>query len=219
MSRSSLRGASCVRRSPGVSRALLIAILLAALIAPGVSAGTRVRGASGVRADPAGVSRTRRVPQSLSSSPLAFGAPIETAGSFVEMKMRITAKAAATASATSTSNRWSVSAEGGRLRRGRLPLLRSIQPSEMQLLVVGTDSANHARFVSAIANPLLIRAESPGVDGQLHGTVIELPSAEMFLRVPADPAITKIRIYRPVFGAGGKATFRLLGAFPSEGSS
>jgi hypothetical protein len=203
-------------RPPFVGRLLLVAILLSATVVAVAATRANGLGASDRRVTSTEVQRSRRVAQKLASPTLAFGKPVESASSFVELKAQITSTASATKSQRSTKNRLSASPVGSRrVQRGHLPQLRSVQPSEMQLLVVGVDATGHVRFSSAIANPLLIRAETPGADGLLHGSVIERPSAEMLLRVPDDPAITEVRVYRPIPKAGGKTSFRLVGKFPS----
>ena len=82
--------------------------------------------------------------------------------------------------------------EAGRLRRERLPQLSQDRP-----VVVVQDPAGAELDWRLVPNPAIVRAEAPGPDGCLQGTVIELDSTELSIAIPAIQSAHRIHLYRP----------------------
>lgn len=80
----------------------------------------------------------------------------------------------------------------GHLRRERFPQL-----SQDRLVVVVQDASGGELDWRLVPNPTLVRAEAPGPDGRLQGTVLELGSMELSIAIPAIQDAHQILLYRP----------------------
>ena len=80
---------------------------------------------------------------------------------------------------------------------GPLPRRRGLNLAPDRILIVVVDSQSRLRSWSVIPDPHLIRAESPGPDGVLKGTVVLRERPQFFINVPDDPSIRELRIYEP----------------------
>ena len=80
---------------------------------------------------------------------------------------------------------------------GPLPRRRGLNLAPDRILIVVVDSQSRLRSWSVIPDPRLIRAESPGPDGALKGTVVLRERPQFFINVPDDPSIRELRIYEP----------------------
>jgi hypothetical protein len=80
---------------------------------------------------------------------------------------------------------------------GPMPRQRAPELSEEQLLVVGVDARGQPRDWALVADPGLVRAESPDARGRLQGETHRLAETEFLVTLPAGPAIAELRFYRP----------------------
>jgi hypothetical protein len=97
-----------------------------------------------------------------------------------------------------------------RLIRGPMPRQRMPELSPDQILVVATDERGEQNGWTLISDPRIIRAESPGPDGELRGQVLHLSSAEFLVPVPAGSAAA-LSFYQ-TFWTGKEFFLILLGA-------
>lgn len=111
---------------------------------------------------------------------------------------------------TPSSTREKYSLVESRLTRGPMPRQRMPELSSDQILVVATDEQGEQSGWTLIPDPRIIRAESPGPDGELSGQVLHLSSAEFLVPVPAVSAAA-LRFYQP-FWTGTRFSLILLGA-------
>jgi hypothetical protein len=109
---------------------------------------------------------------------------------------------------SSTADKYSL--VESRQTRGLMPRQRMPELSSDQILVVAMDEQGGQSGWTLIQDPRIIRAESPGPDGELSGQVLHLPSAEFLVSVPADRAAA-LRFYRP-FWTGKEFSLIFLGA-------
>ena len=84
-----------------------------------------------------------------------------------------------------------------RLVPGALPRERSPQLSENHLVIVTIDSAGREVDWQVIVDPRLVRAESPGPNGQIVGRVLHRRTTEFLVTLAADRAVSEIRVYEP----------------------
>jgi hypothetical protein len=96
-------------------------------------------------------------------------------------------------------------------REGALPRQRSAELSPTQVVVVAFDSEGRMRWCGLVADPRLLRAESPGPDGELTGQVLYRESAEFVVQYPDDDAVKEVRLYHPDWD-GQKFSLELVGA-------
>ena len=90
-----------------------------------------------------------------------------------------------------------VAVTGRSPRVGRLPRLRSTKPvsGQLEVLALGA-SSNQILARRIVSDPTLIRADFRSRRGRLTGRTIVDPSSELVVDLPANPAITRIRIRR-----------------------
>lgn len=84
-----------------------------------------------------------------------------------------------------------------RKRKGTLPLQRSLELSPERMLVVGVDAGGQMRFWSVIADPRLLRAESPGTDNVLKGRLLHHTKPQFAVNLPDDRETKELRFYLP----------------------
>ena len=80
---------------------------------------------------------------------------------------------------------------------GPLPRRRALNLAPDRILIVGVDRQSRLRSWLVIPDPRVIRAEGPGPDGRLTGTVVQRDNLDFFVDVPDDPSIRELRIYEP----------------------
>ncbi len=80
---------------------------------------------------------------------------------------------------------------------GPMPRRRALNLAPDRILIVGVDSQSKLRSWLVIPDPRVIRAEGPGPDGRLTGTVVQRDNLDFFVDVPDDPNISELRIYEP----------------------
>jgi hypothetical protein len=109
---------------------------------------------------------------------------------------------------SSTADKYSL--VESRQARGPMPRQRMPELSSDQILVVAMDEQGAQSGWTLIPDPRIIRAESPGPDGELSGQVLYLSSAEFLVSVPGGSAAA-LRFYQP-FWTGKEFSLILLGA-------
>lgn len=93
---------------------------------------------------------------------------------------------------------------------GPMPRQRMPQLSSDQILVVITDQQGEQTGWTLIPDARILRAESPGPDGQLTGQVLHRSQAEFLISIPADSA-AGLSFYEPRWN-GKQFSLALLGA-------
>lgn len=96
-------------------------------------------------------------------------------------------------------------------REGGLPKQRSAELSPTQVVVVALDAEGRMLWCGLVADPRLLRAETPGPDGELTGQVLYRESAEFVVQYPDDEAVAEVRLYHPDWD-GQKFSLELVGA-------
>ena len=86
----------------------------------------------------------------------------------------------------------------GRLRQERFPEL-----SHDRLVIVVEDADGRELDWRMVRNPSILRAEAPGPDGRLQGTVVELAHMELSVGVPAIEGAEFLRLYQPRWNGDG----------------
>lgn len=175
------------------SRRVLAAAVFAVVVTSGETPNISVLGRHDDRPAVTRPARSRRVQHVLSSMDLRMKAPVEGARDFVEVT--------GTLSRGRKGSR-TLDVDRQRVQSGSLPVLRSIEPSHDELVMVATDDQGRVRYSAPVTDPLVIRAEFPDADGTLHAEEVERRAADIVLRVPDDPAIVEISLYRPTFSKG-----------------
>jgi hypothetical protein len=74
---------------------------------------------------------------------------------------------------------------------------RDPQLSADRLVVIAVDDAGATVDWRIVADPTVLRAETPDATGLLSGRTLTQPSAEFRVALAADPRIREIRIYKP----------------------
>lgn len=74
---------------------------------------------------------------------------------------------------------------------------RNPELSADQLVVVGADAGGAPLSWQLIRDPRIVRAETPGPDGVLSGTVLHRREIDFLVALPAPPALAQVRIYQP----------------------
>jgi len=74
---------------------------------------------------------------------------------------------------------------------------KRLKVSSYKWIAAGIGSQGELRHWTLIADPLVLRAESPGPDGQLSGQVLQREQAEFLVSIPDDPLIRQIKLFRP----------------------
>jgi hypothetical protein len=80
---------------------------------------------------------------------------------------------------------------------GPLPRERRPELSTDQLVIVVLSADGTALDWRLVRNPRIVRAESPGPDGVLSGSTIQLSSAELLVTVADVPGARTLRVYQP----------------------
>jgi hypothetical protein len=147
-------------------------------------------------------------------SPTIIQEDSDTNESLLEVRVRWTANADIRSS-NKPGSALSLATEGfslidSRQTSGPLPRQRMPELSPDQILVVTTDQQGEQTGWTLIPDPRIIRAESPGPDGELTGQVLHLSSAEFLVPVPAD-STAGMRFYQP-FWTGKEFSLILLGS-------
>ena len=101
-------------------------------------------------------------------------------------------------------------------REENVPLRRAPEVSSSQMLVVAVDEQQVLVGWTLIADPRILRAETPGVTGKLSGQILFHSRTDFFVPLPADPAIEQLRFYHPAW-TGETFTLELLGAVVAGG--
>ncbi len=174
-------------------RALLVLLVVVGVRGDVPPSAPEVLGRDEVRTTPAerGGARTRRASAALRRLDLRTGPQIEGASTSLELTITLSADGSI------TTERATVSSVRTRSRSGRAPLLRTVRPADGQLLAVAVDGDGRARYSVTAADPLLLRAEFPGADGQLSGEEIERKTGSLVVSIPNDATIVAVRLYRP----------------------
>ena len=74
---------------------------------------------------------------------------------------------------------------------------RGLKVSSNKWIVAAIGSHGELRHWTLIADPLVLRAESPGPDGLLSGQVLQRQEAEFLVSIPDDPSIRQLKLFRP----------------------
>ena len=96
-----------------------------------------------------------------------------------------------------------------------MPRQRSPELSEDQIFIAAVDAQGRQRSWALIPDPSILRAEGPGPTGELSGQVLSRATAEFVVTLPADPAVSELRFYRPRWTGEG-FTLDLLGMVPLQ---
>lgn len=140
--------------------------------------------------------------------------PIAAAASTQELTIRWTpypGAAAAVVSPTAAAPAGALLLVDRRAVPGDLPRQRNPQLSSDQLVAITIDSTGRELDWQLVKDPRVIRAESPGADGQLSGQVLHRTDVEFLLTMPAGTTGTAVRIYEPAW-TGAEFLLRYLGA-------
>jgi hypothetical protein len=74
---------------------------------------------------------------------------------------------------------------------------RDPQLAPDRLLVIAVDDAGTTLDWRIVADPTVLRAETPDATGLLSGQILTQPSADFRVALAADPRISELRIYKP----------------------
>ena len=74
---------------------------------------------------------------------------------------------------------------------------KKLKVSSNKWIVAGIGGQGELRHWGLIADPLVLRAESPGPDGLLSGQVLQREQAEFLRSLPNDPSIRTLKLFRP----------------------
>jgi len=90
---------------------------------------------------------------------------------------------------------------------------KNLKVSPNKWIVAGIGGQGELRHWALIADPLVLRAESPDPDGLLSGQVLQREQAEFLVSVPDDPLIRQLRLFRPKW-TGLEYELELMGEVP-----
>jgi len=156
-----------------------------------------------------------RFKESLASQGIPAGELVGPGDSFHELLVAITrgdGTGPPTLAAPSPSET-GVALKDRQVGRSALQRERSFEVAPDRLLVVAVSTDGRARWATTVPDPTLVRAEFPDETGALSGQVLHLARGEVRVRVPADPEVTGVDIYRPSAAGSGSAP-QLLGSIP-----
>lgn len=85
---------------------------------------------------------------------------------------------------------------GRRKMKGTLPLPRSVELARDQILVAAINGQGQLRWWSLVADPRVLRAESPDERGQLSGQVLHRSRPEFIVNIPDDAEIKALHFYQ-----------------------
>lgn len=85
---------------------------------------------------------------------------------------------------------------GRRKLKGTLPLPRSLELARDQILVAAVNGQGQLRWWSLVADPRVLRAESPDESGQLSGQVLHRSRPEFIVNIPDDAEIKALQFYQ-----------------------
>ncbi len=124
--------------------------------------------------------------------------PVESA-SILEARVRWDAGGSITASNTRAQSAGPdvFSLIEARETSGPLPRQRMPELSKDQILIVILDRQEEQKGWLLIPDPRVVRAESPGPNGELSGEVLYRSSADFLVPVPSDLLPATLRIYQP----------------------
>ncbi len=80
---------------------------------------------------------------------------------------------------------------------GRLPRQREPELSPDKVVIIARDSSGKIRGWQVVADPRVIRSESPAPGGELSGRVLYRDRADFLFALPDDPGIERIDFYQP----------------------
>jgi hypothetical protein len=80
---------------------------------------------------------------------------------------------------------------------GRMPRQREPELNFDKMVIVARDREEHIIVWHVIADPRIIRAESPGPGGELTGRILYRERADFLITLPDDSRITRIDFYHP----------------------
>jgi len=98
-------------------------------------------------------------------------------------------------------------------RKGDLPRQRSLELSIEQLVVIGVGEDSQILWWHTLADPRLVRAETPDETGKLKNESFYLPTVEFAIAYPEDLGIRALRLYHPVWN-GKDFQLQLAGTLP-----
>jgi len=80
---------------------------------------------------------------------------------------------------------------------GSLPRRRDPKLSEDQLVIVALNAQGERIDTQVIPDPRVLRAESPGLSGEMRGETLHHATTELLITLPDDPSIMELRVYHP----------------------
>lgn len=82
---------------------------------------------------------------------------------------------------------------------GRLPRQREPELSADRVVIVARASDGQILAWQVVADPRVIRSETPGPQGELSGRVFYQPRADFLFTLPDDAGITRVDFYQPLW--------------------
>ena len=90
---------------------------------------------------------------------------------------------------------------------------KKLKVSPNKWIVAGIGGQGELRHSALIADPLVLRAESPDANGLLSGQVLQKEQGEFLVSIPDDPLIRQLKVFRPKW-TGLEYDLELMGEVP-----